>query len=120
MAGEPLSERLARLEERHAALQAHVTEALASRDHALGLQAREVERRLGDLNHEAARITAAAALSVNADVYAANRAADQLLFTGISKQLDTDTGRGIGWNDARIWLAFAVGLVIAIATYLAR
>ena len=65
-------ERLARLEEREAnvaKLRELLDIKLAAQAMALELQAKETERRLGDLNHENARIKEAQSMSIERSVY---------------------------------------------------
>lgn len=123
MAGETAGERLARLEEKLAALDRRVDDGFANRDAALVLQSKEYERRLQDLNNEAARIAAAADRSVNVDVYIANRAADAATLVAhvendrvahalIDRRFSEMTGATTGRADLVRWV-FAAGAFVA-------
>ena len=61
------------LEHKICALDKRIDERLCSRDNALALQAKEYERRLGDLNHEQARLLADRERFLPRETYEAHR-----------------------------------------------
>lgn len=111
-----------------------VDDGFATRDEALVLQSKEYERRLGDLNHEAARIAAAAEKSVNREVYDVDRQADRAARDVAKERVDEAlkiakeaadraVGAGSGRADLVRWVfavAAFVATCLAIAAFAAR
>ena len=81
------------LEHKICALDKRIDERLCSRDNALALQAKEYERRLGDLNHEQARLLADRERFLPRETYEAHRKDLDDWRTTVNKNFATSTGR---------------------------
>lgn len=120
MADEDIQVKVARLEERQAAFDRLVHVKFDALSEALRLQAFEIERRLGVLNHENERILEASMRSVSIDKYDANRDSDLQRLSILEEWKSGITGGRSSQANQRLWLGVAVALVvafIAIANY---